>query len=251
MEGTTATGSADINVNAKDTKDVKTIQENDGDQQSDTNIDSMLKNLDAQVMDTKKALAQIQIGIRVVRRQAYVLSKLAAKAQRPKRRRAEGDPSKTRASGFAAASILSPELKKFMGLQPEDMRSRTEVTKWLCNYIQECNLQGTEDKRYIMFKTDKGKDLQSLLKCEKSQITYFDLQYYLKFHISSKNNPMTSETPTVGDTTTDEVTVTVTPAEVTVTPAKVTVTPAEVTVTPPAVASVTPAAHRTRIASSF
>lgn len=199
------------NVNAK-------ANENESDQTSDTNIDSMLKNIDAQVSETKKALAQVQIGLRVVRRQAYVLSKLAAKAQKPKRRKAEGDGTKTRASGFAAASVLSPELKEFMSLQPDEMRSRTEVTKWLCNYIQECNLQGTEDKRYIMFKDEKGLALQKLLKCEKSQITYFDLQYYLKFHISSKNNPM-SGTEATADTTTDIVetseTVTVKPAATT------------------------------------
>jgi chromatin remodeling complex protein RSC6 len=191
--------------------------ENETDQTADTNIDSMLKNIDAQVSETKKSLAQVQIGLRVVRRQAYVLSKLAAKAQKPKRRKAEGDGTKTRASGFAAASILSPELKVFMSLQPTDMRSRTEVTKWLCNYIQECNLQGTEDKRYIMFKDEKGLALQKLLKCEKSQITYFDLQYYLKFHISSKNNPMsgTETTTEVVETSETSETVTVTPATTT------------------------------------
>ena len=208
MQGTSATGSVEGNV-------TKLPQDGDNEPTTDTNIDSMLKNLDAQVLESKKALAQIQIGIRVVRRQAYVLSKLAAKAQRPKRKRAEGDPSKTRASGFAAASVLSSDLKVFMGLGPDEMRSRTEVTKWLCNYIQECNLQGTEDKRYIMFKTDKGLALQKLLNCEKSQITYFDLQYYLKFHISSKNNPMTgADTSTTTDTATvpDVVSVTPTPS---------------------------------------
>ena len=208
MQGTSATGSVEGNV-------TKLPQDGDNEPTTDTNIDSMLKNLDAQVLESKKALAQIQIGIRVVRRQAYVLSKLAAKAQRPKRKRAEGDPSKTRASGFAAASVLSSDLKVFMGLGLDEMRSRTEVTKWLCNYIQECNLQGTEDKRYIMFKTDKGLALQKLLNCEKSQITYFDLQYYLKFHISSKNNPMTgADTSTTTDTATvpDVVSVTPTPS---------------------------------------
>ena len=208
MQGTSATGSVEGNV-------TKLPQEGDNEPTTDTNIDSMLMNLDAQVLESKKALAQIQIGIRVVRRQAYVLSKLAAKAQRPKRKRAEGDPGKTRKSGFAAASVLSSALKEFMGLSLDEMRSRTEVTKWLCNYIQECNLQGTEDKRYIMFKTDKGLALQKLLNCEKSQITYFDLQYYLKFHISSKNNPMTAaDTSTTTDTVTvpDIVSVTPTPS---------------------------------------
>lgn len=169
------------------------MEEQNKDETNDTNIDSMLKHLDAQVQESKKLLGVIQSGIRVVRRQAYVLTKLAAKSQKPKRKRADADPSKARASGFAAASVLSSELKAFMGLNPTDMRSRTEVTKWLCNYIQEHNLQGQEDKRYIIFKSEKGVELQKLLKCDKTQITYFDLQYFLKFHISSKNNPMSNE----------------------------------------------------------
>ena len=107
-----------------------------------------------------------------------------------------------------------------MGLQAGDMRSRTEVTKWLCNFIQEHKLQGTEDRRFILFETEEGRRLQKLLNCDKDRITYFDLQHYLKFHISSRNNPMsttdvttetagTSGTADTADTVTETVTETV------------------------------------------
>jgi chromatin remodeling complex protein RSC6 len=164
---------------------------------TEVNIECMLKNLDAQVVECKKTLNGLQNGLRVVRKQAFVLQKLASKGQKTKRKKpADGT---VRASGFAAASLLSPELKVFMGLTEDTMKSRTEVTKWLCLYIQQNELQGKQDKRYITFESEAGKKLKELLKCDKEHITYFDLQHYLKYHISSKSNPMTG-TITVTET---------------------------------------------------
>ena len=171
-------------------------------------LDAMIRSMEDRLTETKKVIVQLQGSMRVVRKQAFVMSKLAARAQRPKRKRTE---SKAKASGFAAASELSSDLKLFMGIADDEMRSRTEVTKWLCQYIQEHKLQGSEDKRYILFETEHGKNLKTLLKTEKDKITYFDLQHYLKYHISSKNNPMitspTVNTASAVDTETTSVTV--------------------------------------------
>ena len=161
-------------------------------------IDSMIRAMEERLIETKKTIVQLQASLRVVRKQAFVMSKLAARAQRPKRKRTE---SKAKASGFAAASELSSDLKVFMGIAEDELRSRTEVTKWLCQYIQEHKLQGSEDKRYILFESDHGKNLKTLLKTDKDKITYFDLQHYLKYHISSKNNPMISSSAVDTDTT--------------------------------------------------
>ena len=156
------------------------------------NLESMIKVLDGQLTDAKKLLTAIQGGMRVVRKQSYVLQKLAAKGSKTRRKRASSDTN-TKSSGFAAASVLSRELKEFMNLPMDEMKSRTEVTKWLCQYVTEHKLQGSEDKRYICFDGDHGQALKKLLRSDKDTITYFELQAHLKLHISSKNNPINED----------------------------------------------------------
>lgn len=165
------------------TEDIEAKTEEEEDPNS---IDTLLKNTEAQLVEIRKTITQLQQNVRLVKKGMFVLRKIASRP--PRRKRSE---TQNKASGFAAASELSSELKMFMGLAETDMRSRTEVTKWLCSYIQEHKLQAEQDRRYILFETDCGKKLRDLLQCEKDRITYFDLQHYLKHHISSKNNPMT------------------------------------------------------------
>lgn len=151
------------------------------------NIDSIIKSLEAQVIDVKKTATNLLIGLKLVKKQSAALSKQAQRANRPRKKRTEVSENR-KASGFAAASILSSTLKNFMGIGQDELRSRTEVTKFLCKYISDNGLQGKEDKRYILFDGEAGRKLKEVLNCENSSITYFDLQHYLKFHMKSKNN---------------------------------------------------------------
>lgn len=193
-------------VNESVNNTAESIRETTDSGNAPDNLESMIKVLDGQLTDAKKLLTAIQGGMRVVRKQSYVLQKLAAKGSKTRRKRASSDAN-TKSSGFAAASVLSRELKQFMKLPMDEMRSRTEVTKWLCQYVTEHKLQGSEDKRYICFDGEAGQALKKLLRSDKDTITYFELQAHLKLHISSKNNPINDgETDTVAtDTATDTV----------------------------------------------
>lgn len=175
------TAASDIVPKAStDDTEAKTEEEEDP-----NSIDTLLKNTEAQLVEVRKTVTVLQQNVRLIKKGMLVLRKIANRP--PRRKRTE---TQNKASGFAAASELSSELKSFMGLADQDMKSRTEVTKWLCSYIQEHKLQAEQDRRYILFETDRGQRLKELLQCEKDRITYFDLQHYLKHHISSKNNPM-------------------------------------------------------------
>ena len=57
--------------------------------------------------------------------------------------------------------------------------ARTEVTKYLSQYIKEHNLQDKTNRRKILPDTK----LQKLLNVGKGvEVTYFNLQTYMKFH---------------------------------------------------------------------
>ena len=82
-------------------------------------------------------------------------------------------------SGFAKPSLLSDELCKFVGKPKGSLMARTEVTKFITGYIKDHNLQDTEFKRRIL----PDNKLNKLLKVPKSQeLTYFNLQTYMKTH---------------------------------------------------------------------
>lgn len=87
-------------------------------------------------------------------------------------------------SGFLKPVPISKELAKFTGWDPKEKHSRVDVTKYVCKYIKDHNLQDPEDKRKIRVETDKS--LNTLLQYDSakdsSPLTYYSLQRYLKNH---------------------------------------------------------------------
>lgn len=86
-------------------------------------------------------------------------------------------------SGFLKPVQISKDLAKFTGWNQAELRSRVDVTKFICNYIKEHNLQDPQDRRKIRVEDDK--DLKNLLKFDskdKKPLTYYSLQTYLKSH---------------------------------------------------------------------
>lgn len=86
-------------------------------------------------------------------------------------------------SGFAKPGPVSDELRKFLNLGKGDLIARTEVTKAINAYCKKHDLQNVEDKRKILPDTH----LRKLLKMKKSDdLTFFNLQTYLKVHFPNK-----------------------------------------------------------------
>ena len=87
-------------------------------------------------------------------------------------------------SGFSKPGQISDELRTFLKLGKDELIARTEVTKKITSYCKEHNLQNLDDKRIIL----PDKSLQKLLRIKKSdQLTYFNLQKYMKIHFPNKD----------------------------------------------------------------
>lgn len=98
------------------------------------------------------------------------------------RRRRTQDPSNP--SGFAKPGPVSDELRKFLGLGKDEMIARTAVTKRINAYCKENDLQTKEDRRHIQ----PDKALRTLLKMgPKDELTFFNLQTYMKVHFPNKD----------------------------------------------------------------
>lgn len=112
------------------------------------------------------------------------LQKNYLKETKNKKKKRTSDPTKKRApSGFAKPTKISKELCDFLSKPNGTEMARTEVTKYLTEYIKNNNLQWEQDRRKIV----PDKKLSKLLNCEKNDdVTYFNLQKWMKPHFASK-----------------------------------------------------------------
>ena len=93
-------------------------------------------------------------------------------------------------SGFAAASPISEELCDFMGKERGTSIARTEVTRFICSYIDEKSLRNTENKRVI----NPDDKLKNLLDPEEDTVlTYFNIQRFMNKHFIKKTSVETSK----------------------------------------------------------
>lgn len=82
-------------------------------------------------------------------------------------------------SGFAKSSKISDSLCVFMNRPVGSEVARTEVTKYIINYIKENNLQRPENKRFI----NPDICLKSLLDIPDGiELSYFNIQKYMNKH---------------------------------------------------------------------
>ena len=98
-----------------------------------------------------------------------------------KKNRKNKDKPKREPSGFAKPTKISSELCEFLSKPYGTEMARTEVTKYLTTYIKEHELQFQPDKRKII----PDKKLAALLGVgKKDEVTYFNLQKWMKPHFS-------------------------------------------------------------------
>jgi len=84
--------------------------------------------------------------------------------------------------GFLKPVKVSKGLCKFAGWSPEELRSRVEVTQYICNYIKEHNLQNPNNRREIIPDKKLSKLLSYDSKSEDQPLTYWYLQKKMKDH---------------------------------------------------------------------
>ena len=118
-----------------------------------------------------KVKAEFKTLEKQVLKEAKTMDKINAKRNRNKGSRAP--------SGFVKPAKISEELSVFLGVPPDTMMARTDVTKLITKYVKAHSLQAQDNGRKIL-PDDK---LNKLLKVEKGdEVTYFNLQKYMKPH---------------------------------------------------------------------
>jgi upstream activation factor subunit UAF30 len=176
---------------AKDAKDAKEANPEDQFTENRDKTDTLLKGLIATVQERiaadKALLSCLRELNRQVTRERKEVSKVVKKlnkGQRKKRRGGNKSP-----GGFTKPAPLSGPMCAFLEVAEGTELPRTEVTRRVNRYVKENDLQNPENKKQIL----ADGNLKSLLYLkDDDELTYFNLQRYMKIHFLKKD-PETGE----------------------------------------------------------
>ena len=143
-------------------------------------IKARINALETALLYQKKA---IDISIQEVKSLKKIYQKSLNKSQKTKNKPKEG----RKPHGFAVPTAVSEELCLFMGKEPGTDISRTDVTKFLTEYISSNKLQNPANKRQVL----PDESLMSLFGDAAKDVflTHFTMQKYINRHfLNSKKN---------------------------------------------------------------
>jgi chromatin remodeling complex protein RSC6 len=150
-------------------------------------FDDLISGLDEEIKKLRESTSKSK-GVKFLRTLNKRLKVLKNHSLRVSKKKVTTRRNNTN-SGFLKPVHISKELSKFTGWDQNELRSRVDVTKYICNYIKEKNLQDPNDKRNIC--VDNDANLKKLLKFDtgkdKKPLTYYRLQTYLKGHFSANS----------------------------------------------------------------
>lgn len=131
--------------------------------------------LEAKLSLLTAALKDVMAQVKIVKKDNDRLRRISERVER-KRANARTTP-----NGFAKPTKISDELCSFLGVPSGTEKARTDVTREIHKFVKENNLSDEKNKRIIL--AHKNPTLKKLLNCtEKDEISYFNLQRYLKHH---------------------------------------------------------------------
>ena len=143
------------------------------------NISEEIKEIFSGVLSNissiKLQLTALTSQIKGVEKQVYKKMKQLDKEVKKNKNKGNRQP-----SGFAIPGKISPALCKFMALPEGSEMARTEVTKYIIQYVKDNKLQNPTDAKLIKPNTE----LKSLLNIndKDGDLTYFNIQRFMNKH---------------------------------------------------------------------
>jgi chromatin remodeling complex protein RSC6 len=143
-----------------------------------TGFDEIIEMIDAEIKKLNENSSKT--NIKFLRSLNKTVKSLRGQSSRVMKQKTLTPRHNNHNSGFQKPVKISNELSKFTGWPQDELRSRVDVTKYICDYIASNKLQNPEDKRQIW----PDAKLQKLLgfnpaKAEKP-LYYYGIQTHLK-----------------------------------------------------------------------
>ena len=171
-----------IEINESENNNVDNNVDNNEENKEISNVDILYEKLQKQFNDSNLILKTLQNNVKILYKEFVKERKeLIKKSNKNKKKK-----KKNSLSGFAIPSKITKELADFLGVDENIEIPRTDVTKLICKYIKDNNLQNPENKK-IIIPDEKFKKLFDGQLDEDNKLEFFNIQTYLKCHfIKSK-----------------------------------------------------------------
>ena len=160
------------------------------------------RSADAILTTVQEALRSLNIEVtgrvRALIAEATEAAKAVKRSVRDSKRRVRKDPATMTAdekaawearranNAFLKPRLLSDELATFMGLPAKSQKSQTDVTKFVSTYVKEHGCFDPAHKRRIV---PDAKLAKLLRVTDKQEVTYLNLQSFLKVHFIKTDAP--------------------------------------------------------------
>lgn len=138
------------------------------------NIEEEFQNLEILIKDNEQIPSKLRTSL---------LKQLEVVRKCSKPRKSNKTQGHNQNSGLLKPVAISEEMAAFANWNPDELHSRVEVTKCICVYVKDNNLQKPENRRIILL----NKDLKQLLRHEGDEITYPHIQRYIGIHFIKPN----------------------------------------------------------------
>lgn len=149
-----------------------------------SDFDTILTEIDGLTTTLRESDKKGPIGLKNLKSLSRQIRQLRTDASKNIKVRKQFNKENSKTSGFMKPVSVSKEICSFAGWKENELHSRVDVTKFICDYIRTNNLQNPSDRRQI--KPDKK--LRSLLKLKESDkeepLTYYSLQRHIQPHFT-------------------------------------------------------------------
>ena len=143
-------------------------------------IKNMINTVNEQINANKSLLSQFKTLLKETEKNSKELEKLRNK--RSSKTKTPRSPDAL-PSGITKPVVISDELAKFLGVAPGTLVPRNEVTKGVSGFVKGNDLSDpTNKQKFILDDRPAAKTLRALLGNPSEDVTYFNLQRYLKHH---------------------------------------------------------------------
>ena len=145
-------------------------------------FDDLVLSIEAEIVRLRETAQTKTRGVKFLRSLGKRVKTLRGQTTRVMKQRVRTNRKNNNNSGFLKPVKISKDMAKFTGWDPEQLKSRVDVTKYVCNYIRENNLQNPTDRRQILADSKLSKLLKYDSKTSSEPLTYYRIQTHLKPH---------------------------------------------------------------------
>ena len=149
-----------------------------------TEFDDLVGVIDEEIARLRESPGKAK-GVKFLRSLGKKIKYLRGHSVRVMKQKQKTNRKNNTNSGFLKPVIISKDMAKFTGWNPEELRSRVDVTKYICKYIRDNDLQNPDDRRQILADKKLAKLLEYSADDDEKPLTYYRIQTYMKKHFTN------------------------------------------------------------------